>query len=74
MPITINFSKAQELTKTRLREEREPLLKKQDVAYMRAQETGEDTSSIVVEKQRLRDLPELADSASTLDELKNLSA
>ena len=74
MPITINFSKAQELTKTRLREEREPLLEKQDVAYMRAQETGEDTSAIVAEKQRLRDLPTLADVASTLDELKNLSA
>ena len=74
MPITINFSKAQELTKTRLREERGPLLEKQDVAYMRAQETGEDTSSIVAEKQRLRDLPTLADMASTLDELKNLSA
>jgi len=74
MPITTNFVKAQDITKTRLREERKPLLEKQDVAYMRAQEAGEDTTAIVAEKQRLRDLPTLVDGASTLDELKNLSA
>ena len=74
MPITTNFVKAQDITKTRLREERKPLLEQQDVAYMRAQEAGEDTAAIVAEKQRLRDLPALVDAASTLDELKNLSA
>jgi len=41
---------------------------------MRAQEAGEDTAAIVAEKQRLRDLPALVDAASTLDELKSLSA
>jgi len=74
MPIQINFSMAQALTKDRLRKERKPLLEEQDVAYMRAQEAGEDTAAIVAEKQRLRDLPTLADGASTLDELKSLSA
>jgi len=74
MPITTNFVKAQDITKTRLREERKPLLEQQDVAYMKAQEAGEDTTAIVAEKQRLRDLPALVDAASTLDELKNLSA
>ena len=74
MPITTNFVKAQDITKTRLREERKPLLEAQDVAYMKAQEAGEDTTAIVAEKQRLRDLPALVDAASTLDELKNLSA
>ena len=74
MPIQINFSMAQALTKDRLRKERTPLLEEQDVAYMRAQEAGEDTAAIVAEKQRLRDLPTLADGASTLDELKSLSA
>jgi len=74
MPITTNFVKAQDITKTRLREERKPLLEEQDVAYMRAQEAGEDTAAIVAEKQRLRDLPALVDAASTLDELKSLSA
>ena len=74
MPITTNFAKAQDITKTRLRKERKPLLEEQDVAYMRAQEAGEDTAAIVAEKQRLRDLPALVDAASTLDELKSLSA
>jgi hypothetical protein len=74
MPITTNFVKAQDITKTRLRKERKPLLEEQDVAYMRAQEAGEDTAAIVAEKQRLRDLPALVDAASTLDELKSLSA
>jgi len=74
MPITTNFVKAQDITKTRLREERKPLLEAQDIAYMKAQEAGEDTTAIVAEKQRLRDLPALVDAASTLDELKNLSA
>jgi len=74
MPITTNFVKAQDITKTRLRKERKPLLEEQDVAYMRAQGAGEDTAAIVAEKQRLRDLPALVDAASTLDELKSLSA
>jgi len=73
MPIKINFDKAHELTKDRLRRERKPLLEAQDVAYMRAQEAGEGTAAIVAEKQRLRDLPALVDGALTLDELKSLS-
>ncbi len=39
-----------------------------------AQEAGADTSAIVAEKNRLRDITKLADSATTLDELKNLEA
>jgi len=72
--ITINLDKAKEITKERLREEREPLLAAQDVAFQRALETGADTSSIVAEKQRLRDITNLADSATMLDELKSLMA
>lgn len=68
--VTVNFSKAQELTKIRLRREREPLLAAQDVAFQRAQETGADTTTIVAEKQRLRDITKLADSATTLAELR----
>ena len=70
--IVINFEKAREITKKRLRRERELLLQEQDIAYMRAQESGADTSGIVVEKQRLRDITTLADDATTLDELKAL--
>jgi hypothetical protein len=72
--ITINFQKAQEITKQRLRVEREPLLKEQDIAFQRALETSADASAIVAEKQRLRDITKLADQATTLDELKELEA
>ena len=70
--ITINFDKAKAITKNRLRAERKPLLEAQDVAFQRALESGADTSAIVVEKQRLRDVTQLVDSATTLDELKVL--
>ena len=70
--ITINFDKAKEITKNRLRAERKPLLEAQDVAFQRALESGADTSAIVAEKQRLRDVTQLADQATTLDELKAL--
>jgi len=70
--INVNFSKAQTITKERLRKERKPLFEEQDVAFIRAQESGSDTSGIVVEKQRLRDITTLADDATTLDELKAL--
>ena len=70
MPMQVNFSKAQDITKDRLRADRKPLLEAQDVLFMRAQEAGSDTSAIVTEKQRLRDITEQVDSMSTLDELK----
>ena len=70
--ITINFDKAKVITKDRLRAERTPLLQAQDVAFQRALETNQDTAPIVAEKQRLRDITQLADQATTLDELKQL--
>jgi len=70
--ITVNLSKAKELTKERLRIERKPLLEAQDVLFMKAQEEGADTSAIVTEKNRLRDITKLADVASTTDELKSI--
>jgi hypothetical protein len=72
--ITINFEKAKAITKDRLRAERTPLLLAQDVAFQRALEEGKDTSAIVAEKQRLRDITTLADQATTLEELKGISA
>ena len=72
--IVINLNKAKEITKDRLRNERTPLLTAQDVAFQRALESNADTTAIVAEKQRLRDLPNLADQATTLDELKALEA
>jgi len=73
MPMQVNFSKAQDITKDRLRADRKPLLEAQDILYMRAQEAGSDTSAIVTEKQRLRDITIQVDSMSTLDELKGAS-
>ena len=70
--ITINLDKAKAITKDRLRAERTPLLQAQDVAFQRALESGADTTAIVAEKQRLRDITQLADQATTLDELKAL--
>ena len=72
--VQVNMAKAKELTKARLRNERTPLLQAQDVAFQRALEEGSDTSAIVAEKQRLRDITNLADQAQTLDELKTLKA
>ena len=73
MSITINFVKAQALTKDRLRAERKPLLEAQDVLFQRALETGKDATAIVVEKQRLRDVTKLVDAATTLDQLKGVT-
>jgi hypothetical protein len=71
--IVINFDKAKNITKDRLRAERKPLLEKQDVAFQRALENGADTTAIVAEKQRLRDITLLADEATTLEELKQIT-
>lgn len=70
LTIRINFTKAIEVTKERLRVERAPLLADLDVQFQRALEVGADTTAIVAEKQRLRDITNLADSAQSLDELR----
>jgi hypothetical protein len=68
--VEVSLSKATEITKKRLRSEREPLLAAQDVAFQRALETGADTSAIVAEKARLRDVTSLADAETTLEGLR----
>ena len=72
--ITVNLDKAKALTKDRLRAERAPLLAAQDVAFQRALESGADTTAIVAEKQRLRDITGLVDAVTTLDALRALKA
>jgi hypothetical protein len=74
MAIIVDINKAKDITKDRLRQEREPLLLAQDIAFQRALETNTDTSAIVAEKQRLRDITTLVDTANTVDELKALEA
>ena len=70
--ITVNIPKAKDITKDRLRLDRKPLLEAQDVLFMQAQESGADTTDIVAEKQRLRDITKKADTCKTTDELKAL--
>jgi hypothetical protein len=70
--VEVSFPKAVEITKKRLRVERTPLLAAQDVAFQRALESGADTTAIVAEKQRLRDITNI--TATTLDELRALKA
>ena len=70
--IVINIDKAKAITKDRLRTERTSLLQEQDVLFQRALESGADTTAIVAEKQRLRDITQLADQATTLEQLKQI--
>jgi hypothetical protein len=74
MAIIVDIDKAKDITKDRLRVERTPLLEAQDVAFQRALESNADTSAIVAEKQRLRDITTLVDTANTVEELKALEA
>ncbi len=70
MAIIIDINKAKEITKDRLRVERKPLLESLDVAFQRALEANADTSAIVAEKQRLRDITKQVDAITTIEELK----
>jgi len=72
MPITIPLSAAKAVTKDRLRVERKPLLEAQDVLFAKAQETSADTSAIVTEKNRLRDIT--GDYVNNMDTLAKLKA
>ena len=69
--ITINQNKATEITKDAIRAYRKPLLESLDVDFQRATETGADTTTIVADKQTLRDMPDTADGKS-VDELKTI--
>jgi hypothetical protein len=71
--ITVSIPKAKGVTKDRLRADRKPLLEAQDILFMQAQESGADTTAIVAEKQRLRDITKDVDSCTTTDELKSLT-
>ena len=68
--ITIDISKAKDIWKDKIRVARKPALEKLDVDYMRANESGSDTTSIVADKQTLRDLPSEVDTATTTDEIQ----
>lgn len=71
--VVISMSRAKAQKKDQLRAERKPLLEAEDIKFMQAQESGSDTTAIVAEKQRLRDITNQVDSCTTTDELKALS-
>ena len=73
MPIQVDITKAKVITKDRLRVDRTPLLAAQDILFMKAQEAGSDTTDIVTEKQRLRDITNQVDAMTTTDQLKGAS-
>ena len=66
--IKINNEKAIEIAKEKIRAIRELKFKQLDLDFQRALETGSDTTLIVQEKQRLRDLTDLANN-KTVEEL-----
>ena len=66
--IVINNEKAIEIAKEKIRAIREPKLKQLDIDFQRALETGSDTTLIVQENHRLRDLTDLAND-KTVEEL-----
>ena len=68
--ITIDITKAKEVWKNKIRIAREPALEKLDIDFMKAQEAGTDTTSIVADKNTLRNLPEQVNTATTTDEIK----
>jgi len=72
--VLVNITKAKAITIDRLRNERQPLLAAQDVLFQRALETNADTSAIVAEKQRLRDITKHVDTCNTTAELRALRA
>lgn len=74
--IKINQDKAIERAKEKIRAVREPMFKKSDLDFQRALENGSDTTLIVQEKQKLRDLTDTVNGKTVeellliLDELK----
>lgn len=69
--ITINQEKAIEIAKENIRAIREPMFKQLDLDFQRALETGSDTTLIVQEKQRLRDLTDIV-NGKTVEELLSI--
>ena len=70
MPIIVDITKAQEITRERLRAERTPLLQALDIEMMKNLSDTAKLAEIEAEKQRLRDITKVVDSLLTVEELK----
>lgn len=69
--IKINQDKAIEVAKDKIRAIREPMFKKLDLDFQRALENGSDASTIIAEKQKLRDLTDTV-NGKTVEELMQI--
>lgn len=72
--INVNMTKAKDIWRDKIREERADKLATLDVQFTRALESGADTTDIVTKKQALRDAPadERITNATTPEELKQV--
>ena len=70
--ISVDMAEAKDIWRDKLRQARIEPLAALDTAYMKALETGADTTQIISDKQDLRDAPSLAsiDAATTPAQLK----
>ena len=68
--IIIDITKAKEVWKNKIRQARTLALAKLDIDFIKAQEQSLDTTSIVADKQTLRDLPNEVDTANSIEEIK----
>jgi len=70
--ITTNMNKAKDFHKNKIREKRKPLLEALDIEFIRALETGADTSTIVSKKNALRNATASAgiSTATSIADLK----
>ena len=66
------MDKAKDFHKSKIREKRKPLLEALDIEFIRALETGADTSTIVSKKNALRNATATAgiSTATSIAELK----
>lgn len=71
--ININIDKAKDITKSRLRTERKPLLESLDVEMLRNFSNQELLNEIEAKKQVLRDATKQVDDMTTVEELKSAS-
>lgn len=68
--IDIDFTKAKEITKNRLRAERKPMLAALDIEVMKNITNPVSLAEIEAKKRGLRDVTKKVDVCKTLDELK----
>jgi hypothetical protein len=73
MAIIIDISKAKDITKDRLRQERKPQLEALDIQMLRNFSNQELLAQIETKKQALRDATNQVNAMTTVDELKAAS-